>query len=193
MGILQEKALHSLQEAEKAIAELKKPEALNFLEQFSLLLEKVFMNGNKVIIAGNGGSLCDAAHFAEELTGFFREKRRPFPALVLSEPGHLTCVSNDVGYDYVFQRGVHAFGMPGDLFIALSTSGNSRNLFLALEEAKKRKLTTVSFLGKSGGTMKQMADLELLIPGFTTSDRIQEAHMAALHIAIELFEARIGI
>jgi D-sedoheptulose 7-phosphate isomerase len=167
---------------------LKQPESLQFLELFSHLLKKTFHEGKKVLIAGNGGSLCDAAHFAEELTGFFREKRRAFPVIVLSEPGHLTCVANDIGYDHVFQRGVEAFGSSGDLFIALSTSGNSPNLILAMEEAKKRGLKTVSFLGKAGGLMKGKADLELWVQGFSTSDRIQEAHMAALHIAIELFE-----
>jgi len=180
--------LHSVEEALSAVHELKKTESLQFLERFSHLLKKTFLEGRKVLIAGNGGSLCDAAHFAEELTGFFREKRRAFPVIVLSEPGHITCVANDIGYEHVFQRGVEAFGNQGDLFIALSTSGNSSNLILALEEAKKRGLATVSFLGKSGGSMKGMADDELIIRGFSTSDRIQETHMAALHIAIELFE-----
>ena len=181
--------LHSVEQAISAVAELKKTESLQFLEQFSLLLKETFQKEKKVLIAGNGGSLCDAAHFSEELTGFFRAKRRAFPVIVLSEPGHMTCVSNDIGYDHVFERGVEAFGSPGDLFIALSTSGHSQNLILALAEAKKRGLKTISFLGKTGGAMKGIADLELVIHGFTTSDRIQEAHMAALHIAIELFES----
>ena len=180
--------LHSIEESVAAVQELKKPEALGFLTTVAHLLQGTFHKGHKVLIAGNGGSLCDAAHFAEELVGFFRDKRRAFPVIVLSEPGFMTCVANDIGYDHVFQRGVEAFGQRGDLFLALSTSGNSPSVVLALEEAKKRGLTTVVFLGKSGGAMKGMADHELLIHGFSTSDRIQEAHMAALHIVIELFE-----
>lgn len=188
MQELTNKASDSVDEAIEAIHQLKKREALSFLVQFASLLYKTFTSGNKVLVAGNGGSLCDAAHFAEELTGFFRSKRKAFPVLVLSEPGHMTCVGNDLGFDHIFQRGIEAFGKEGDLFVALSTSGNSKNLVLAIEEAKKRGVSVVSFLGKSGGAMKGKADLELHIQGFTTSDRIQEAHMAALHIAIELFE-----
>lgn len=188
MQELTNKASDSVDEAIEAIHQLKKREALSFLVQFASLLYKTFTSGNKVLVAGNGGSLCDAAHFAEELTGFFRSKRKAFPVLVLSEPGHMTCVGNDLGFDHIFQRGIEAFGKEGDLFVALSTSGNSKNLVLAIEEAKKRGVSVVSFLGKSGGAMKGKADLELHIQGFATSDRIQEAHMAALHIAIELFE-----
>lgn len=187
------KALLAVEESIRAVTQLKTPQALEFLEQFAALLATTFSSGKKVLVAGNGGSLCDASHFAEELTGFFRSKRRAFPALVLSEPGHLTCVGNDVGFEHVFQRGVEAFGAEGDVLVALTTSGFSPNIVLAVEEAKKRKMKTVSFLGKSGGALKGKCDLELHIQGFTTSDRIQEAHMAALHIAIELFEECLGI
>jgi D-sedoheptulose 7-phosphate isomerase len=141
-----------------------------------------------LLIAGNGGSLCDAMHFAEELTGQFRKKRAALPAIALSEPGHLTCTANDMGYDEVFARGVEAFGKPGDLFVGLTTSGNSPNIVRAFEEAKKRGLKTVSFLGKSGGALKGVADFEMLIKNFNTSDRIQEVHMAAIHIIIEAME-----
>lgn len=192
MNSLQNVALSSIDEAASAILALKKSDSLCFLEQLALCLVQTFSSNRKVLIAGNGGSLCDASHFAEELTGYFRTKRKAFPVLVLSEPGHVTCVGNDVGFEHVFRRGIEAFGTAGDLFIALSTSGNSKNLVLALEEAKKRSLRTAAFLGKDGGAMKGMADLELCISGFTFSDRIQEAHMAALHIAIELFEKQMG-
>lgn len=188
MSLYTQLLLQSIEESIAAVQELKKTESLQFLETVAHLLAETFQKGNKVLIAGNGGSLCDAAHFAEELVGFFREKRQAFPVIVLSEPGFMTCVANDIGYDHVFQRGVEAFGQRGDLFVALSTSGNSSSILLALEESKKRGLTTVSFLGKSGGAMRGMADHELWIRGFSTSDRIQEAHMAALHIVIELFE-----
>ena len=141
-----------------------------------------------MLIAGNGGSLCDASHFAEELTGIFRKKRRALPAIALSDPGHLTCVGNDLGFEHVFARSIEAYGKKEDLFIGLTTSGNSPNMILAFERAKELGLTTLAFLGKGGGELKGYADLELIIEGFETSDRIQEAHMTAIHIMIELIE-----
>lgn len=179
----------SVQEAIQSAQSLSTPEALKFMEGVAHLLAETFRNGNKVILAGNGGSLCDASHFAEELTGFFREKRTALPALVLNDPGHLTCTANDLGFDFVFSRGIEAFGKPGDLFIGLSTSGNSPNIIYAFEEAKKRQLTTVAFLGKNGGKLRGVADYEWIVEGFAYSDRIQEAHMAASHIIIECLES----
>jgi D-sedoheptulose 7-phosphate isomerase len=178
----------SVEESVKAVEALREKEALLFIEKVSFLIARCFLKGNKLIIAGNGGSLCDAAHFAEELTGFFRKKRKALPAIVLSESGHLSCVANDVGYDYVFSRGVEAFGKEGDIFIALTTSGNSKNLLNANEVAKDKRLKTISFLGKGGGKLKGRSDLEWVVDGFDTSDRVQEAHMAAIHIIIEMVE-----
>lgn len=189
--MLTESILSSIDESIQAVSFLKNPNALEFIELTAQLLADTFRNGSKVIIAGNGGSLCDASHFAEELTGFFRQYRTALPAIVLSEPGHLTCTANDLGYDWVFSRGIEAFGKPNDLFIGLSTSGNSLNVIRAFEVAKKRQLKTCAFLGKGGGKIKGMADLELIIDGFKTSDRVQEAHMAALHIIIEMMELQL--
>lgn len=168
--------------------QLELPESLAFIEKTVYLLAEAFQSGNKVIIAGNGGSLCDAAHFAEELTGYFRQQRPALPAIALSEPGHITCVGNDIGFDKVFSRGVEAYGKPGDVFVGLSTSGNSKNIIEAFATAKKMGLKTVAFLGKDGGKLKGVADQELIIKGFSTSDRIQEAHMTAIHIIIEFLE-----
>lgn len=176
-----------------AVSYLLQPEALNFMLDVAGLLAALFSSGGKVLVAGNGGSLCDAAHFAEELTGLFRRPRRALPALVLSEPGHLTCVGNDVGFSEIFARGVQAFGKPGDVFLALTTSGNSENLLLAAKRAKEGKLKVVSLLGKGGGKLLPLSDRWLLIPGATTSDRIQEAHMACLHIIIEGVEEAMGL
>jgi len=181
----------ALQQASFAIEQLKQERCLLFIQQTAHLLAETFRKGNKLIIAGNGGSLCDAAHFAEELTGLFRQKRRALPAIALSEPGHITCTGNDLGFDYIFSRGVEAYGKPGDLFIGLTTSGNSANILNGFKRAKEMGLHTVAFLGKSGGLIKGMADLELLIEGFSTSDRIQEAHMTAIHIIIELMELEL--
>lgn len=181
----------SVSDSVRAVEQLKSPEGLKFIEDFAKLMADCYRNGNKIIVAGNGGSLCDASHFAEELTGFFREKRPALPAIALSEPGHITCTGNDVGFEYIFSRGVEAYGKPGDIFIGLTTSGNSPNIVKAIEVAKERGLSTVTFLGKSGGKLLGVADLELLIEGFKTSDRIQEAHMTAIHIAIEMLEKQL--
>lgn len=170
---------------------LKTPKAIGFIEETAKLLIQCFNQGCKVLVAGNGGSLCDAMHFAEELTGFYRSKRPALPAIALADPGHLTCVGNDVGFDQVFSRYVEALGNPGDLFIGLTTSGNSSNLLLAFERAKAKGLQTVAFLGKGGGKAKGMADLEWIIDGFSFSDRIQELHMAAIHMIIEAVEASL--
>lgn len=187
--MIREKILNSVEEAICAAKALATPEAQEFIHEAAEMIAQAFREGNKLIIAGNGGSLCDAQHFAEELTGFFRASRPALPAIALCEPGHLTCVGNDRGFDWVFARGVEAYGKRGDIFVGLTTSGNSANLIHAFEAAEERCLKTIAFLGKGGGKLRGKADLELLIQGFETSDRIQEAHMAALHIIVEIVEA----
>lgn len=181
----------SVNEAVAAVEQLSFPHNIKFIEDVAEMLVDAFRSGNKVIIAGNGGSLCDASHFAEELTGFFRQKRRALPAIALADPGHITCTANDLSFDAVFSRGVEALGQPGDVFVGLTTSGNSPNIVQAFEAAKKLELKTVAFLGKDGGVLKGVADKEMIISGFPTSDRIQEAHMAAIHIIIEAMEQRL--
>lgn len=178
----------ALKDAVEAIEQLQQPHSVAFIGEAARLIANTFKSGNKLIIAGNGGSLCDAAHFAEELTGQFRAKRSALPAIVLNDPGHLTCVGNDYGYEEVFARGVEAFGKEGDIFIGLTTSGKSPNIIRAFEQAKKQNMHTIAFLGKGGGTLKGYADLELIINGFAYSDRVQEAHMTAIHIIIEAVE-----
>lgn len=186
--MLQNRLNSALEDCIRAIEQLKTADSLQFMVKASEAIAACFVRGNKVIIAGNGGSLCDAAHFAEELTGQFRKKRRALPAIALTEPGHLTCVGNDLGFDQVFARGVEAYGQKGDVFIGLTTSGNSPNIICAIQEAQKKQLNTILFLGKGGGKLKGVADMELLIEGFDFSDRIQEAHMAAIHLIIEQVE-----
>lgn len=151
------------------------------------MIAKAFQMGNKILVAGNGGSLCDAMHFCEELTGFFRKKRKALPAIPLSDPGYLTCVSNDAAFEEVFARGVEAYGKEGDIFIGLTTSGNSENIVRAIHLAKSQKLHTIAFTGKGGGRIHNLCDLELLIDS-CCSARIQEAHMTAIHIIIEGIE-----
>lgn len=188
---LQQVIASSIEEGIRTVSSLRSSKTQEFISDVAYLLAQTFSAGHKVLIAGNGGSLCDAMHFAEELTGYFRTPRKALPAIVLSEAGHLTCVANDAGFETVFARGVEALGTKGDVFIALSTSGNSKNLVLAVQEAKRRQLHTVCFLGKGGGALCNRADFELIIANCQTSDHIQEAHMTCLHTIIEAVEAML--
>lgn len=181
----------SVMQAIEAAKRLAKDDALQFIEDVAKAIVHCFQNEGKLLIAGNGGSLCDAAHFAEELTGFFRKKRKPLPAIALSEPGHMSAVSNDHGFQYVFSRYVESLGQKNDLLIVLTTSGNSQNLIEAVEAAEKKQLKTIAFLGKEGGQLKGRCNYEWIVKGFQTSDRIQEAHMAAIHILIEMVERKL--
>ena len=153
-------------------------------------LSQVFLSGGKVLAAGNGGSMADAMHFAEEWTGRFRKERRPWPALALADPTHLTCVSNDYGFDEVFSRMVVAFAKPTDMVLLLSTSGNSQNLLEAAKAAKQVGAHVVGFLGRGGGKLAPLCDTVIMAPG-NTSDRIQEIHMLCLHVLIEVVEATL--
>lgn len=188
---MKEAILQSVNDAIRAISILKEAKSIAFMEQVADVLTLCFQREKKLLIAGNGGSLCDAMHFAEELTGQFREKRPALAAIALADPGHMSCVANDMGYESVFARSVEALGQSDDVFVVLSTSGNSINLLRAVQKAKEKGLKTVAFLGKSGGKIKGLCDLEWVIEGFAYSDRIQEAHMAAIHIIIEMVEAQL--
>ncbi|MDR1835397.1 MAG: D-sedoheptulose 7-phosphate isomerase [Fusobacteriaceae bacterium] len=153
-------------------------------------MAELFRRGNKILICGNGGSNCDAIHFAEEFTGKFRKERRALPVLAISDSSHITCVGNDYGFDEIFSRGVEAYGAPGDMLIGISTSGNSQNILNAVAAAQKIEMRTLTLLGKDGGKLKGRCDYEWIIPG-ATSDRIQEIHMMILHILIEGVERRL--
>ncbi|MES2199764.1 MAG: SIS domain-containing protein [Chlamydiota bacterium] len=183
--------LTSLQDGIRAIELLTLEENVHFIEQAAEALYQCFKKGGKVLLAGNGGSLCDAMHFGEELTGLYRKKRPALGAIALADPGHMSCVANDLGYDQVFSRGIEALGKAEDVFVAMTTSGNSQNLIKAVEVAKLKGLYTIAFLGKTGGALKGMCDLEMIIDGgFIYSDRIQEAHMTAIHTLIEMVEKK---
>src|ERR1044071_8661297 len=160
------------------------------VEKFVDLLVETFDEGYKVYSAGSGASHCDAMHFAEEWTGRYRKDRKPMPALAFSDVSHMTCTSNDYGFEHVFERMVEAFGGKDDVFVAITTSGNSQNLVLAAEAAKKKGMKIVGLLGKGGGKVAPLCDIPIVVPG-QTSDRIQELHIKIIHIAIECAERRL--
>jgi D-sedoheptulose 7-phosphate isomerase len=153
-------------------------------------LAGVINAGGKILVCGNGGSMCDAMHFAEELTGRFRRDRPALPAIAISDPSHLTCVANDYGFDQVFSRAVEALGRPGDALVAISTSGNSPNIVRAVDAARARGITTIALLGKHGGKLRESCDERFIVPGATT-DRIQELHMIILHAMVEAVEREL--
>ena len=156
------------------------------------LIDECFRTGNKLLVCGNGGSAADASHFATELVVRFTKDRRALPAICLaSDSGILTAAGNDYGFDKVFARQVAAFGQTGDVLICFTTSGNSKNVLGALEEAKTRKLKTIAFLGRDGGSTVGMADIDLLVKDNSTA-RIQEAHKLLIHVLCELIEARLA-
>ncbi|MCC6138524.1 MAG: D-sedoheptulose 7-phosphate isomerase [Bdellovibrionaceae bacterium] len=181
----------SLSDAQTVLNEfVNQPTTWDLLTKFSNLLISSYKKGGKILICGNGGSHCDALHFAEELTGRYRKDRKPLGALALGEASHVTCVSNDYGFQYIFSRQVEALGRTGDALIGLSTSGNSPNVIEAFKVAKSMGFPTVALLGKGGGELAKIADLAIVVPG-VTSDRIQELHMLMLHTVIETVEREI--
>jgi D-sedoheptulose 7-phosphate isomerase len=148
-----------------------------------------FQQGGKVMSCGNGGSMCDAMHFAEELSGKFRTERQALPAIAISDPAHLTCAGNDFGFETVFSRFVEAHGKKGDVLLAISTSGKSPNILRAATEARNRGVRVIALTGKSPSQLSELADIEICTPGLTAySDRIQELHIKVIHILIELVE-----
>ncbi|EME3954351.1 D-sedoheptulose 7-phosphate isomerase [Vibrio parahaemolyticus] len=158
------------------------------IEAAAKMIADSFKQDGKVLSCGNGGSHCDAMHFAEELTGRYRDNRAGYAGIAISDPSHLSCVSNDFGYDFVFSRYVEAVGRKGDVLFGLSTSGNSGNILKAIEAAKAKGMKTVALTGKDGGKMAGLADIEIRVPHFGYADRIQEVHIKIIHIIIQLIE-----
>jgi len=161
---------------------------INAIQQAAVLLADSFKAGGKVLSCGNGGSHCDAMHFAEELTGRYRENRPGYPAIDISDVSHLSCVSNDFGYEYVFSRFIEAVGMKGDVLLGISTSGNSGNIIKAIAAAREKGMKVITLTGKDGGKMAGTADIEIRVPHFGYADRIQEIHIKVIHILIQLIE-----
>lgn len=161
---------------------------LKAIQTAAELIAESLKNDGKVISAGNGGSHCDAMHFAEELTGRYRENRPAYGAIAISDPSHLSCVSNDYGYEYVFSRYLEGVGRKGDVFLGISTSGNSKNIITAVETAKQKGIKTIVLTGKDGGKLAGLADIEIRVEHFGYADRIQEVHIKCIHILINLIE-----
>ncbi len=184
-----------------ALIENNLKEAKNILDQFisekknieaienaGKLLASSINAGNKIISCGNGGSMCDAMHFAEELSGRFREDRKALPAISISDPSHLSCVGNDYGYESVFSRYIEALGNKGDVLVAISTSGNSANVIKAITSAKEKGMHVIGLTGKDGGKMAGLCDVEIRAPHSEYADRAQEIHIKVIHCLIGLVE-----
>lgn len=161
------------------------------IEKAGELLVDSFNKGGKVFSCGNGGSMCDAMHFAEELSGRFRENRKALPAISISDPSHISCVGNDYGYDFVFSRFIEAIGNKGDVLLAISTSGNSKNVLNAISAAKKKGIKVIGLTGKDGGKMGGLCNIEIRAPYSKYADRAQEIHIKVIHSLIHFVEVNI--
>lgn len=168
------------------------PVNIDMIQRAAVLLADSFKAGGKVISCGNGGSHCDAMHFAEELTGRYRENRPGYPAIAISDVSHISCVSNDFGYEYVFSRYLEAVGQKGDVLLGISTSGNSGNIIKAVEAARAKGMKVITLTGKDGGKMDGSADVEIRVPHFGFADRVQEIHIKVIHILILLIEKEMA-
>ena len=157
------------------------------------MLTVSFSQGGKVISCGNGGSMCDAMHFAEELSGRFRNDRKGLAALSISDPSHISCVANDYGYEYVFSRYIEAVGKEGDVLLGISTSGNSENVIKAVKTAKEKGIKTIVLTGKTGGQLADLADLEIRAPQSEYADRAQEIHIKVIHALIDGIERSLKL
>jgi D-sedoheptulose 7-phosphate isomerase len=189
---MKEVILGELREAAEVLEKfMSTPENIQKIEEAAGIIADSIQNGGKVFSCGNGGSVCDAMHFAEEMTGRFRENRDPLPAIAITDPAHLTCTANDFGYSYVFSRYLRALASKGDVLLAISTSGNSENVLRAAELAKQKELKIIALTGKNGGRLSEFADVLLNVSHNGFADRIQEIHIKIIHILILLIEKKL--
>ena len=184
--------VETLREARSAVdALLANEAALAAIAEGGRVLTECLAKGGRVYSCGNGGSMCDAMHFAEELSGRYRLDRRPLPATSISDPGHMTCVANDFGYEAVFSRYVEAHARPGDCLLAISTSGKSPNVLAAARAATAQGAKVVALTGRPGSPLSGLADVEICTPAGRFADRIQELHIKVVHILVELVEREL--
>lgn len=168
------------------------PDSLRSIEAAGQALLHAIRNGNQIVSCGNGGSMCDAMHFAEELSGKYRNDRPAYPAISISDPAHLSCVANDYGYEFVFSRMVEAIGRKGDVLFAISTSGNSENILNAISAAKSKGMRVIGLTGKGGGKMAALCDTEIRAPHSEYADRAQEIHIKVIHALIDYVEVHLS-
>tara|TARA_Y100000589_G_scaffold155323_1_gene147935 strand:+ start:74500 stop:75081 length:582 start_codon:yes stop_codon:yes gene_type:complete len=180
-------------EAQNALEQFSTPENFEKIAQAAQLMADSIKNNGKIISCGNGGSMCDAMHFAEEITGRFRLNRKALPAVAVSDPAHITCVANDYGYEYIFQKFVEGVGLPQDVLLAISTSGNSQNVLLAAETALEKGMKVVALTGKGGGKLAELATIEIRAPHSDFADRPQEIHIKIIHSLIHSIEQIMGV
>lgn len=170
---------------------IQNPSSIKAIEKAIELMVEAIVHGNKIISCGNGGSMADAMHFAEELTGRFREDRKSIAALAISDPSYITCAANDYGFEHVFSRFIEGVGRSGDILLAISTSGNSANIIEAVNAAKKKQMIVIALTGKDGGKLATMADVEIRAPHSIYADRVQEIHIKVIHILIKHIEEQL--
>lgn len=181
-----------LQAAEVLDRFIQSEDAVSAIESMASHMSKAIQSGGKIISCGNGGSHCDAMHFAEELTGRYRENRKALPAICISDASHITCVGNDFGFEFIFSRYVEALGNKGDVLLAISTSGNSANVINAAKAAKEKRMVIATLTGKNGGELAQLADINITVPHMGFADRIQEIHIKIIHVLILLIEKQVA-
>lgn len=184
---------NSLEEAQRILSDfVSDPQTISTMSSIVDIMSTSISSGGKIIACGNGGSLCDATHFAEELTGRFRSSRRPLPAIAINDPAYLTCTGNDFAYNQVFSRFVEAMGKKDDVLLAISTSGNSKNVVDAAATAKAKGMKIIALTSKGQSQLSDLADVCLCAPKAPHSDRIQEIHIKVIHIVIEALEKELG-
>lgn len=182
----------SLQESQQVLADfLANPAKIEAIEKAADVLVEALKKGNKILSCGNGGSHCDAMHFAEELSGRYRENRPALAAMAISDPSHISCVSNDFGYNYIFSRFIEGLGNQGDVLVGISTSGNSANIIEAVKAAQAKGMEVILLTGKDGGQLASYGCHEIRVDHFGYADRIQEIHIKVIHILIQLIESKL--
>ena len=171
---------------------ISEEENLKLIAKAAEIMSLGLKNGAKIISCGNGGSHCDAMHFAEELSGKYRNERPALAAFCISDASHISCVGNDYGFDHIFSRGIEALGKENDILLAISTSGNSKNMLNAALTAKKMGIKVISLTGNNGGKLADLSDIEIRVPHSGYADRIQELHIKIIHILILHIEKQLG-
>lgn len=178
-------------ESLEILQKFNKIESFEKIKRAGEIMIESIKSGGKILSCGNGGSMCDAMHFAEELTGRYRENRKAIPAISISDVSHISCVSNDYGYEFVFSRYLEALGNNGDVLLAISTSGNSGNILKAIEVARNKGMKIVGLTGKDGGKMATLCDVEIRAPFSKYADRAQEIHIKVIHSLIDFIETNL--